>query len=59
MSKQRLIVGVCGSSAPQLAWATLTALRGHPDVETHLVLRKAPRERSSSKWTRRVAISKG
>jgi polyprenyl P-hydroxybenzoate/phenylacrylic acid decarboxylase-like protein len=38
MTKQRLIVGVSGSSAPQLAWATLTALRGHPDVETHLIL---------------------
>jgi polyprenyl P-hydroxybenzoate/phenylacrylic acid decarboxylase-like protein len=40
MSQQRLIVGVSGSSAPQLAWATLTALRGHPDVETHLILSK-------------------
>jgi len=40
MSKQRLVVGVTGSSAPHLAWATLMALRGHPDVETHLVLSK-------------------
>jgi polyprenyl P-hydroxybenzoate/phenylacrylic acid decarboxylase-like protein len=40
MSKQRLVVGVSGSSAPQLAWATLTALRSHPDVETHLILSK-------------------
>jgi polyprenyl P-hydroxybenzoate/phenylacrylic acid decarboxylase-like protein len=40
MVKQRLVVGVSGSSAPQLAWATLMALRGHPDVETHLILSK-------------------
>jgi len=40
MVKQRLIVGVSGSSAPRLAWATLAALRVHPDVETHLVLSK-------------------
>jgi polyprenyl P-hydroxybenzoate/phenylacrylic acid decarboxylase-like protein len=38
MSKERLIVGVSGSSAPQLAWATLVALQGNPDVETHLVV---------------------
>jgi polyprenyl P-hydroxybenzoate/phenylacrylic acid decarboxylase-like protein len=40
MSKQRLVVGVSGSSAPHLAWATLMALRGNPDVETHLILSK-------------------
>jgi polyprenyl P-hydroxybenzoate/phenylacrylic acid decarboxylase-like protein len=38
MQRQRLIVGVSGSSAPQLAWTTLQALRGHPDIETHLVI---------------------
>jgi polyprenyl P-hydroxybenzoate/phenylacrylic acid decarboxylase-like protein len=40
MAQQRLIVGVSGSSAPQLAWAALSALRNHPDVETHLILSK-------------------
>jgi polyprenyl P-hydroxybenzoate/phenylacrylic acid decarboxylase-like protein len=35
---QRLIVGVSGSSAPQLAYTLLQALHGRPDVETHLVL---------------------
>ena len=38
MQRQRLIIGVSGSSAPQLAWTTLQALRGHPDIETHLVI---------------------
>jgi polyprenyl P-hydroxybenzoate/phenylacrylic acid decarboxylase-like protein len=38
MQRQRLIVGVSGSSAPQLAWTTLQALRGHRDIETHLVI---------------------
>jgi polyprenyl P-hydroxybenzoate/phenylacrylic acid decarboxylase-like protein len=38
MQRQRLIIGVSGSSAPQLAWTTLRALRGHPDIETHLVI---------------------
>ena len=38
MHRQRLIIGVSGSSAPHLAWATLKALRNHPDVETHLVV---------------------
>jgi polyprenyl P-hydroxybenzoate/phenylacrylic acid decarboxylase-like protein len=33
-----LIIGVSGSSAPHLAWATLKALRNHPEVETHLVV---------------------
>jgi polyprenyl P-hydroxybenzoate/phenylacrylic acid decarboxylase-like protein len=35
---QRLIVGVSGSSAPQLAYTLLQALHGRTDVETHLVL---------------------
>ena len=34
----RLIVGVTGSSAPQLAYAFLQALHGRADIETHLVL---------------------
>jgi polyprenyl P-hydroxybenzoate/phenylacrylic acid decarboxylase-like protein len=38
MQRQRLIIGVSGSSAPQLAWTTLRALQGHPDIETHLVI---------------------
>ena len=38
MQRERLIIGVSGSSAPQLAWTTLQALRGHPDIETHLVI---------------------
>lgn len=37
MARRRLIVGVSGSSAPQLAYATLRALHGL-DIETHLVL---------------------
>jgi polyprenyl P-hydroxybenzoate/phenylacrylic acid decarboxylase-like protein len=40
MKRKRMIVGVSGSSGPHLAWATLQALRGHPEVETHLVLSK-------------------
>jgi polyprenyl P-hydroxybenzoate/phenylacrylic acid decarboxylase-like protein len=40
MQRQRLIIGVSGSSAPQLAWTTLRALQGHPDIETHLVISK-------------------
>jgi polyprenyl P-hydroxybenzoate/phenylacrylic acid decarboxylase-like protein len=35
---RRLIVGVSGSSAPQLAYALLQALHRNDDVETHLVL---------------------
>lgn len=38
MPRQRLIIGVTGSSAPQLAWTTLQALHAHPDIETHLVI---------------------
>lgn len=40
MQRQRLIIGVSGSSAPHLAWATLKALHRHPEVETHLVISK-------------------
>ncbi len=36
--RQRLIIGVSGSSAPHLAWAALKALHNHPEVETHLVV---------------------
>ncbi|WP_040807935.1 UbiX family flavin prenyltransferase [Nocardia concava] len=35
---RRLIIGVSGSSAPQLGYAMLKALHGRTDVETHLVL---------------------
>jgi polyprenyl P-hydroxybenzoate/phenylacrylic acid decarboxylase-like protein len=35
---RRLVVGVSGSSAPQLAYTLLQALHALPDVETHLVL---------------------
>lgn len=35
---QRLIVGVSGSSAPQLGLAVLRALRALPDMEIHLVV---------------------
>jgi polyprenyl P-hydroxybenzoate/phenylacrylic acid decarboxylase-like protein len=38
MERQRLIIGVSGSSAPHLAWATLKALHNHAEVETHLVV---------------------
>lgn len=38
MTKQRLITGVSGASAPQLAWAVLGALRASQAVETHPVL---------------------
>ncbi len=38
MRQQRLIIGVSGSSAPQLGWAILQALHCHPDIETHLVI---------------------
>jgi polyprenyl P-hydroxybenzoate/phenylacrylic acid decarboxylase-like protein len=40
MKRKRLIIGVSGSSGPHLGWATLQALRNHPEVETHLVLSK-------------------
>jgi polyprenyl P-hydroxybenzoate/phenylacrylic acid decarboxylase-like protein len=35
---RRLVVGVAGSSAPQLGHALLRALQDVPEVETHLVL---------------------
>lgn len=38
MARRRLIVGVSGSSAPQLAYTLLNALRDIDEVETHLVL---------------------
>ena len=38
VQRQRLIIGVSGSSAPHLAWHTLKALHHHPDIETHLVV---------------------
>src|SRR5262249_49018363 len=38
MPRQRLSIGVSGSSAPQLGWAVLQALHRHPDIETHLVI---------------------
>ena len=41
MSRQRLIIGVSGSSAPQLAWAVLGALQASQAVETHLVVSAA------------------
>jgi polyprenyl P-hydroxybenzoate/phenylacrylic acid decarboxylase-like protein len=41
MTRQRLILGVSGSSAPQLGWALLRALHQHPDIETHLVVSRA------------------
>lgn len=40
---RRLIVGVSGSSAPQLALVLLRALRGAPGVETHLVVSRGAR----------------
>jgi len=36
MQRQRLIIGVTGSSAPQLGWATLRALHHH---QVHLLAR--------------------
>jgi polyprenyl P-hydroxybenzoate/phenylacrylic acid decarboxylase-like protein len=38
VSRQRLVIGVSGSSAPQLAWAVLGALHAGHAVETHLVV---------------------
>jgi polyprenyl P-hydroxybenzoate/phenylacrylic acid decarboxylase-like protein len=38
MTKQRLIVGVSGSSAPHLAWSLLSELHASQAVETHLVV---------------------
>lgn len=35
---KRLVVGISGSSAPQIGICLLKVLRQHPDVETHLVI---------------------
>lgn len=40
---RQLIVGVSGSSAPQIGLAVLRALREAPGVETHLVLSRGAR----------------
>ncbi|HSZ40853.1 MAG TPA: UbiX family flavin prenyltransferase [Trebonia sp.] len=42
-ARRRLIVGVSGSSAPQLGLALLRALRPAPGVETHLVVSRGAR----------------
>jgi len=34
----RLVVGMSGSSAPQIGIALLEVLQGNPDIETHLVV---------------------
>lgn len=39
----RLVVGISGSSAPQLGIRLLERLRNHPDVETHLVVSNGAR----------------
>ena len=62
MQRQRLIIGVTGSSAPQLGWATLRALHHHPDIETHLVIsrgadRKSTRLNSSHEFVSRMPSS--
>jgi len=38
MSTKRLVVGITGSSAPQLAITLLTVVRDLPEVEVHLVV---------------------
>jgi polyprenyl P-hydroxybenzoate/phenylacrylic acid decarboxylase-like protein len=38
MSTKRLVVGITGSSAPQLAITLLTVLRDLPEVEAHLIV---------------------
>lgn len=40
---RRLVVGLSGSSAPQLGIALLEALHGRDDVETHLVISEGAR----------------
>jgi len=37
-ARRRLVIGMSGSSAPQLGVALLQALHHHPEVETHLVI---------------------
>lgn len=41
--RRRLVVGMSGSSAPQLGIALLEALRHRPEVETHLVVSEGAR----------------
>jgi polyprenyl P-hydroxybenzoate/phenylacrylic acid decarboxylase-like protein len=38
MSTKRLVVGITGSSAPQLAITLLTVMRDIPEVEAHLIV---------------------
>ncbi len=38
MARNRLIVGVSGSSAPHLAYSLLKELHEHAEIETHLVM---------------------
>jgi polyprenyl P-hydroxybenzoate/phenylacrylic acid decarboxylase-like protein len=38
MSNKRLVVGITGSSAPQLAITLLTVMRDIPEVEAHLIV---------------------
>jgi polyprenyl P-hydroxybenzoate/phenylacrylic acid decarboxylase-like protein len=40
---KRLVVGMSGSSAPQIGICLLDVLRQHPDVETHLVISEGAR----------------
>jgi polyprenyl P-hydroxybenzoate/phenylacrylic acid decarboxylase-like protein len=40
---RRLVVGMSGSSAPQIGIALLEVLRGHDDIETHLVISEGAR----------------
>ncbi len=42
-ASRRLVVGLSGSSAPQLGIALLEELQGRPDVETHLVISEGAR----------------
>jgi polyprenyl P-hydroxybenzoate/phenylacrylic acid decarboxylase-like protein len=40
---KRLVVGMSGSSAPQIGICLLDVLRQHPDIETHLVISEGAR----------------
>jgi polyprenyl P-hydroxybenzoate/phenylacrylic acid decarboxylase-like protein len=40
---KRLVVGMSGSSAPQIGICLLDVLRHHPDIETHLVISEGAR----------------
>jgi polyprenyl P-hydroxybenzoate/phenylacrylic acid decarboxylase-like protein len=42
-ARRRLVVGLSGSSAPQLGIALLEALQDHAEVETHLVISEGAR----------------